>query len=683
MSAVAQGRNSAGHGRGRGGVSGRRLRRDTPILIPASLLVFAALAAITLLSYRGAIAGFTAEREQASLAQASALAEAARILGNDDWTVLSRALPPGTAMAIYDDRGIVRSSFGFGGPDALAIPLPRAGEIATPRVEGFGRLSATSAAPDSREASTIRALVPFARAGKRFLLRVETQEPTLFAQQRSLRILTPVVFGLSLAIALLAIFFLRALVRPYEELLEKARSAAPPVVPADSRALSQGSGDDVEFLLATFDRALAALRTESGSAAVVDQASSLADLSAVERTLGAQLESGLLMFDRDGQLLAANPSAVELLGDPTPDTGGDPALRLVRARAAISRHSGLVGLLATAFRAGKSIPRASVTLDRPDRQVELGLTLQALRPVGAVGAPGFLALLADVTDLTRREAEERFASGLAQLGELSAGVAHELRNSLATMQGYLELASRRDLPTAASEEIAEARREAVALARIVDDFLTFARPGPGAAAPVDVVALLQRATTDPALAGVRCDLLLPGTPVPDISGDAHLLQRALRNLLLNAAQATRARAAQSPPSEPPPIRVRLSLDTAPSRARGEELATGAAPSGTPAAFLTITIEDRGTGLSPEIAARLFEPFASCRPGGAGLGLALARRIVLMHGGTLQVLPGDPDGVRAEIRLPAVTIVTTSNQLVEFTALQNSSQSRPSAEKEKS
>ena len=108
--------------------------------------------------------------------------------------------------------------------------------------------------------------------------------------------------------------------------------------------------------------------------------------------------------------------------------------------------------------AGRSIPRASVAIERSGQRVELGLTLQALRRGQEAGAGGFLLLFADVTDLSRRESEERFAAGLAQLGELSAGVAHELRNSLATVQGYLSLAARRALPTEAREEIDEARR---------------------------------------------------------------------------------------------------------------------------------------------------------------------------------------------------------------------------------
>lgn len=611
----------------------RGLWREAPILLPASLLLFALLAAVTLFSYRAAVARFADEREQATLKLATALAEAVRLAKSDDVTLLARWLPPGAALAVYDARGAAIASFGFIDDASLALPPAASAALAAPRIEGVASGAARAAATPP----TVRVLVPFARGTERYLLRLEVAEPALFAERRSLAVLTPVVLGLAVAVVLLAIFFFRALMRPYEKLLERARAALPAAPDGVPRA-----GDDVEFLLATFDRALAALRSESGrgeraargggaigASGAGGAGEALDELSAVERTLGPQLESGLLMFDRAGALLAANPAAVELLGGELEalPAAGPAALR--SAESALASHPELLGVVSKAIADGRSIPRAAVTIERAGRRVELGLTLQALRRGKQEGAGGYLVLFADVTDLTRRESEERFVAGLAQLGELSAGVAHELRNSLATVQGYLSLAARRALPAEAREEIDEARREAAELARIVDDFLTFARPGSGSLEPVDLAALVARATSDPALAGATLKLALPPAPPPTVVGDPHLLQRALRNLLLNAVQATLARAACDG-GAPGPVVVHLRRD---------------------AGRATITIDDSGVGLAPEIRDRLFEPFASGRAGGAGLGLALARRIVLMHGGSLGLESLATGGVRAEIRLP--------------------------------
>lgn len=609
----------------------RGLWREAPILLPASLLLFALLAAVTLFSYRAAVARFADEREQATLKLATALAEAVRLAKNEDVTLLARWLPPGAALAVYDARGAAIASFGFTDGASLALPPAASAALAAPRIEGV----ASSAARAAATPPTVRALVPFARGTERYLLQLEVSEPALFAERRSLAVLTPVVLGLAVAVVLLAIFFFRALMRPYEKLLERARAALPAAPDG-----APGASDDVEFLLATFDRALAALRSEGGhgeravrgdvgGSGSGGAGEALDELSAVERTLGPQLESGLLMFDRAGALLAANPAAVELLGgalDAAPAAGPS---TLRRAESALASHPELLGVVSAAIADGRSIPRAAVTIERAGRRVELGLTLQALRRGKEAGAGGYLLLFADVTDLTRRESEERFVAGLAQLGELSAGVAHELRNSLATVQGYLSLAARRALPAEAREEIDEARRETAELARIVDDFLTFARPGSGSLEPVDLAALVARATSDPALAGVTLKLALPPAAPPTVVGDPRLLQRALRNLLLNAVQATLARAARDG-AAPGPVDVHLRRD---------------------AGRATITIDDSGVGLAPEIRDRLFEPFASGRAGGAGLGLALARRIVLMHGGSLGLESLATGGVRAEIRLP--------------------------------
>lgn len=617
----------------------RGLRREASILLPAALLLFALLAAVTLLSYRTAVGRFAAEREQATLRLAGALADAVRLAKNEDLGLLGRWLPPGAALAVYDAHGAPVGSFGFADNASLALPSSAMPAPATPRLDGLGpRPAGEASAP-----AALRAFVPFSRGAQRFLLRLDVPEPELFAQQRSLRLLTPAVLGLAAAAALLAIFFLRALMQPYEELLDKVRAAVPTGPEPLAGAARQRAGDDVESLLATFDRALAALRSESGSAerTTSGDAGALSpgdELSAVERTLGPQLESGLLLFDRGGALLAANPAAVELLGGDLDALRAAAGSASAAAEAALAMHPELHALVSAATADGRSIPRASVAIVRGGRRVELGLTLQALRRGKEDGAGGYLVLFADVTDLSRRESEERFAAGLAQLGELSAGVAHELRNSLATVQGYLSLAARRDLPAAAREELAEARREAGELARIVDDFLTFARPGSGALEAVDLGALLTRATGDPALAGVTFRYIPAATPPPPITGDPHLLQRALRNLLLNAAQATLARAARDA-SPPGPVVVRLQCE---------------------AGLAKITIDDSGTGLAPEIRDRLFEPFASGRSGGAGLGLALARRIVLMHGGSLELVSLPGQGARAELRLPLGQSDTASN-----------------------
>ncbi len=574
-----------------------RLREQALVWLPTSLLLLAALAAVTLLSFRASVAATLAERREQAGRVAARLAELVATRGTSDARALALALPPGAAAAVYAADGSERWSFGYAGPFERGRGRPIPARVAAPTVDG----------PDATVGEVVRALAPLVTDEGRWIVRVELPTPALAGQLRSLRILTPLVFAVSLAVALLAVLFLRALMRPYEQLLARARAAG-------SLPPTRGRADEVEALLATFDRALAALAAPPAG-----------DLAHLERTLGDQIESGLLLFDREGSLLAANPAASDLLAG-IRLAPGTPVAELFAPQPALLEAAG------AAISGVRSLARATARVTRPGGEVlELGLTVQALAGAAGGSARGTLVLFADVTEFARREAESRLGESLAQLGELSAGVAHELRNSLATLGGWIELATRRELPAEAERELAEARRETSALARVVDDFLAFARPGPGALERLDVSELVTRAIDDPALAGTAIHLAPPPRALV-VSGDAQLLARALRNLLRNASEA-----AQQTGGLPLEIRVDPVGDQ-----------------------VELSIADRGPGIPPALLARLFQPFASGRPGGAGLGLALARRIAHLHGGSLSLANREGGGAVATLRLPLDVSVTRGN-----------------------
>jgi signal transduction histidine kinase len=245
---------------------------------------------------------------------------------------------------------------------------------------------------------------------------------------------------------------------------------------------------------------------------------------------------------------------------------------------------------------------------------------------------GWLVLFADLTEVQRRAGESRLAESLASLGEMAGGVAHELRNSLATLRGYLTLIERRPDEESIADYLAEIRREADHLERVLQDFLAFARPGTARLEEVDLADLARRAAADPSLAGV--EVRVRPAVEARLRGDAQLLERALRNLVHNAAQAQAEAGAEGP--------VEIGIDRLDD---GVELA----------------VEDRGPGVSEEVRERLFHPFATGRRGGVGLGLALAHRIVTLHGGRIRLEDRPGGGTRALLFFPADTIVTSGNQ----------------------
>lgn len=563
-------------------------RSEALILLPMAFLTLVILSTYTLFSFRDTVTRLLAERQQEADEQARQVAKA---------TTQQRVLPRQEAL-----RSLVPQARGVAIRDARGTPLVISGEpwqLGVEDVEESGVVSGTSPARVNERELTVQ---------------VDLPAPILRAKARGLRVLLPVVLLANGALTLLVLFFLPRLLAPFDHLLERARHAG--------RA-KPDSEDEVAFLLATFDKALEALTRP----AVVDE------LVALERTLAQSFESGVLLLDATGTVLALNPIGAELL-DLEPPAVGTPLEEVLASRAELRE------LVAETVERGEGVRRRELTVaveDGGQGTRRLGVTVHPLRREDG-RLRGFLVLFVDLTAVHREAEERNLADSLTQIGELAAGVAHEMRNSLATLRGYLALIEREDDREAIADDLREIRRESDHLQRVLEDFLSFARPGSVHLETIDLGRLAQRAAMDPALGGMAVRVELPGlaegkVPEVTVKGDSQLLERALRNLLHNAVEAQRSQGTEEA------ITLRL-------RARAEEV--------------EIEIEDRGPGLPPGLEARLFEPFVSERPGGVGLGLALTRRILLLHRGAIALETRPTGGTRVLITLPRGNSATESN-----------------------
>ncbi|MEM8961067.1 MAG: ATP-binding protein [Acidobacteriota bacterium] len=438
-------------------------------------------------------------------------------------------------------------------------------------------------------------------------LRVDLPAEELSRKLRSQGIVAPVIIVADVAAVLLVIVFLPYWLAPLDSLIERARQAG--------QAIPEG--DEVAGLLGVFDRALGALGDSSN------------ELAALERTVAKSLESGVLLIDRDGVVLSLNRAGASLLGldDPTSGTSVHDLL---------ATHPSLLEPLLDVIETERSIQRAEIEIeiDLDDRRT-IGFTAHPLRYDN--GPPrGFLVLFADLTESRRRDQKERLSENLTQLGELTAGLAHELRNGVATVRGYLQLLDR-EHTGALHPYLVEIHHETDHLTRVLEDFLSFARPGSLRSAPFDLVSLVRRVAADPSLHAVEIHVTVETGDSQDalwVEGDAQLLERALRNLVHNAVLATTEIDGTTP------VEVRLS-------ARADET--------------IIEVLDRGPGVPATVAERLFEPFATSRAGGVGLGLAIARRIVLLHGGSVSIEPRGSGGTRAIFALPVLSVTDGNNE----------------------
>ncbi len=238
------------------------------------------------------------------------------------------------------------------------------------------------------------------------------------------------------------------------------------------------------------------------------------------------------------------------------------------------------------------------------------------------GAASVLCLIANITELAALRATAQARETMTSLGEMAAGIAHEFKNSLATMDGYARLLMQ-DVP---DNLAAQALRDEVRhLTQVVADFLTFARPLRPVMAPVDLAGVVAEVATL-----LREDFLRQAVTLslpealPVIPGDAALLRRVFENLFRNALEAI--------PDDAPVREVRLRAVTSPEE-------------------VTLFFEDSGRGFPPEVAANLFIPFFTTKKQGHGLGLAIVRKIIVSHNGRIEACNLPAGGAQFRVSLP--------------------------------
>lgn len=276
---------------------------------------------------------------------------------------------------------------------------------------------------------------------------------------------------------------------------------------------------------------------------------------------------------------------------------------------------------------GQSIRRRAVRIDpRHGRPTHLGVTVS---PIGTdPGVPhGAICLFSDLTDVVQLEEQLRLKDGLAQVGELTAGIAHEFRNGLATIHGYARLLDLERLPADMRPYVTGIRDETDALGAVVRNFLNFAKPAELVLGSVDVRAIAERAADDIRSEAVERggSVTVTGDFVP-VQGDEVLLRQALNNLCRNALEAcVEARL-------PPHITIEGQPD--PSQAG-----------------LRLSVIDTGPGIAPALAAKVFQPFVTTRARGTGLGLAVVQKIVVLHNGRISLQSAPGSGARFTIVLP--------------------------------
>ncbi|HWP45312.1 MAG TPA: ATP-binding protein [Blastocatellia bacterium] len=540
------------------------------------------------------------------------------------------------AAAVYSNQGqlLARASTFESAIGSRTIPEPLlpsennrelpAGESILVRTEGDYDIAETTAG-GSR---LVRAVRPSTGASSPIILYIFSYQVVALA------------FGLGLIV-----FVVRWLLKPYHRIIEAAQGS--PVIASSARTES-------EFVVETFQVLINQLQSKERE---------LAELHALERRraeryerfnerLIASMPSGIIGIDSRGFVTTANPQAREILSKPelgaqepsVPDGTQGAGGSGIDYRMLFSSSPKMIDFISQCLGSGASFRREEVEIQDPDGRVRhLGLSISPITDASG-SLEGALCLMTDLTEVIDLRERMKLHESLANLGEMAAGLAHEFKNSLATIQGYVQLLDAQAGPATPPESrrrtLDAALNEVRLLARLVTDFLNFARPQ-----PLNLTQVNLRSMIEDCIEELRPQLIESGIKIalngefPELYGDETLLRRAFSNLLRNAAEAI-----------DPQSRLKLI-----------EI-SGAADTGTRRRYAHIRIRDTGTGISEADLQRIFIPFFTTKTRGYGIGLAIVQKIIIAHRGAVSVERSDSQGTVFHCRLPLTQSTASTGEL---------------------
>ena len=384
------------------------------------------------------------------------------------------------------------------------------------------------------------------------------------------------------------------------------------------------------FALVALSTAAVSERLRKGTTGTAQLAAHLEQVRLRAEDILRNIHSGVITVDRAGRLVYANPMAERLLGITMASHANREVLSQIRGEA-----PALSEALERSVRERLRTNRAEGTVMVAGREFPIGVTTTHMEdPDGNLSAT---AIFQDISDSKRMESLRLRAEKLEGIAELSASLAHEIKNPLASIRSSVEQLGKMPHPGKDEQVLASlVMRESDRLSRLLTEFIDFARVRVARRDPVDVSDVVrgaaQLANNHPDRRdGVRVDCIVPSEPVI-LSGDEDMLHRAVFNLALNAVQASPAQSK---------VTIEVNAEAKEGVASDPRFSQGA---------VEIRVSDHGSGVPEEIRDRLFSPFTTTKPQGSGLGLAVVQRAVEAHKG-LVLLDSDSTGTRVTILLP--------------------------------
>ena len=338
------------------------------------------------------------------------------------------------------------------------------------------------------------------------------------------------------------------------------------------------------------------------------------------------MPTGLLLVNATGAISSTNPAAEEALGIRT--------LRYRSYKEILGPESELTQMLTACIRDGKTFQRGEIEHLTSEGAVRnLGVTISPIYRAARTSTAksgiadgyssgrelhaqdmkisGALCLMSDLTELTALQKQIRWKENLAALGEMSAGIAHEFKNSLATISGYAQMIRSETTPGDVRESSERILEQTRALTHVVTEFLRFAKPLEICYETVPMQTVVEKVAEELHETIPQCAVEFEGT-FQDLPGDEALLRQALLNLARNGAESALTA------SKTPRVTISGTIEELGGRK-----------------WQRICVADDGPGIPETDLPKIFLPFYTTKSEGTGLGLAVVQKVALQHGGSIE------------------------------------------------
>lgn len=363
----------------------------------------------------------------------------------------------------------------------------------------------------------------------------------------------------------------------------------------------------------------------------------LLDATEFNNSILRSLQSGIIVVDMSGRILRVNKATQDILSK-------NETQLLGRMLSDFPEFTDLARIIQTTLMTGAAEDRYEVPVKVGADNVPLGLSASILSD-HAGKVIGAVANFRNLTAIRKLEEQLRRSQHLAALGQMAAGVAHEIRNPLNSIRGFAQLLQEQSGDAASRQEYTQIILEEVdRMNRIVQDLLDFSRQRDLTMVPVEMDKLIERLARDMQGDAQTLEVKLIVVPtenvLPGVLGNSDKLRQVFRNIILNALQACNKGGS---------VTLRFSVFEEPVLLSKDQNAAEAPKQ----RRVSVGVEDTGCGIDPAIQAKVFDPFFTQKDTGTGLGLSISQKIIDQHGGRIELKSELGKGSTFTVILPAV------------------------------